>query len=207
MKNLWNDVKLEIYEAHMSLADVAQLQMLNQIMKEQLQAYPEAESIAVIGVAGGNGLEHCGKRFKRVYGIDVNPEYLKVCAQRFQQVMGERLRLIESDISEPGSILPKVDLLVANLLIEYVGIKLFCAKSAASQAVNVSCVIQGIKSEQSFVSESPYQAKLQGISELHRDVDEMEFIAEMNQCGYCLAYRETYVLPNGKQFIRLDFKR
>lgn len=101
MKNPWNDVKLETYEAHMSL--VAQLQMLNQIMKGQLQACPEAESVAIIGVAGGNGLEHCGDRFKAVYGVDVNPEYLKVCDQRFRQVMGERLRLVESDISKMAS--------------------------------------------------------------------------------------------------------
>lgn len=207
MKNPWNDVQLEVYEAHMSLADVAQLQMLNHIMKEQMQACPEAESIAVIGVAGGNGLEHCGERFKLVYGIDVNPEYLKVCAQRFQPDMGEQLRLIVSDISEPESTLPEVELIVANLLIEYVRIELFCAKSTAAKVLNVSCVIQGIQSEQSFVSESPYQAELQGIGELHRDVDEAELIAEMYLYGYSLVHRETYVLPNGKQFIRLDFKR
>ena len=38
MKNPWIDIPLEIYESHMSLSDVAQLQALNSIMREQVMA-------------------------------------------------------------------------------------------------------------------------------------------------------------------------
>lgn len=127
MRNPWKDVFLETYESHMSLSDVAQLQTLNRIMLEQVMAHPKAGSAVVIGVAGGNGLEHFGERFVVVYGIDINPEYLKVCEQRLQPVMGERLQLIELDMSDSKSVLPKADLVVADLLIEYVGVEIFCA--------------------------------------------------------------------------------
>ena len=51
-------------------------------MKGQLD-YP-VSSVMILGVAGGNGLEHIQKtRFKKVYGIDVNQHYLNQTAERY----------------------------------------------------------------------------------------------------------------------------
>ena len=173
MKNPWIDIPLEIYESHMSLSAVAQLQVLNDIMREQVKASPEAESIAVLGIAGGNGLEHCLERFKLVYGIDINQAYLEVC--------------------------------IANLLIEYVGIETFCKKAAVAQTQYVSCVIQDPDRKQSFVSESPYQSAFHGIGKLHQDVDETKLTDEMALYRYTQVYRESYDMPNSKRFVRLDY--
>ena len=205
MKNPWIDIPLEIYESHMSLSDVAQLQALNNIMREQVMAYPVAESVAVLGVAGGNGLEHCLERFKLVYGIDINPAYLSMCTKRFRWAIGKSLRLIEADLSKPESVIPQADLILANLLIEYVGIGIFCKKAAMAQAQYVSCVIQGIDCEQSFVSESPYQSAFHGIGKLHQDVDEMKLSFEMALYHYTQVYRESYDMPNSKSLVRLDY--
>ena len=57
MKNPWEEIDLEIYESHMRLDSVMQLQAMNAIMKKQLEAYPAATAM-ILGVAGGNGLEH-----------------------------------------------------------------------------------------------------------------------------------------------------
>lgn len=57
MKHPWQTVPLSDYENHMQLSQVQQLPLLNQIMKEQLTAYP-IQSVVILGVAGGNGLEH-----------------------------------------------------------------------------------------------------------------------------------------------------
>lgn len=205
MNNPWNDVPLEVYESHMSLDSVAQLQALNRIMGEQVKAYPDAESAAVIGVAGGNGLEYFGERFKAVYAIDINSKYLEVCAHRFGPSMGERLKLVEADISKPETALPMVDLIIADLLIEYVGIEKFCSAVSAAQARNVSCVIQNTGSKRNFVSESPYQAELQGIGALHCDIEESDLTAGMAGHGYGMVYREAVDMPNGKRLIRLDY--
>ena len=72
MNNPWKDIDLNSYEAHMSLESVHQLQAMNQMMKKQFSDY-DVESIMILGIAGGNGLEHIDcKRIKCVYGIDIN---------------------------------------------------------------------------------------------------------------------------------------
>ena len=57
MKNPWEEISLEDYENHMRLDSVLQLQALNEMMKGQLEDYP-ASKVMILGVAGGNGLEH-----------------------------------------------------------------------------------------------------------------------------------------------------
>lgn len=64
MKNPWKSVLLSTYEAHMALSNVQQLQTLNEITREQLHQYP-VNSIAILGVAGGNGLEHINQKSLR----------------------------------------------------------------------------------------------------------------------------------------------
>ena len=61
MKNPWEKLDLEIYESHMSLSTVSQLQLLNKIMKSQFYSY-KIDSIGIWG-GGGKGLEYisCNK--------------------------------------------------------------------------------------------------------------------------------------------------
>lgn len=56
-KNPWEEIDLDTYEKHMRLDTVRQLQAMNAIMKQQFEAYP-VQTAMVLGVAGGNGLEH-----------------------------------------------------------------------------------------------------------------------------------------------------
>ena len=44
MNNPWEEIKLYDYEKHMSLDSVKQLQTMNKMMKEQLEAYPVTET-------------------------------------------------------------------------------------------------------------------------------------------------------------------
>lgn len=188
--NPWQKVPLTVYEGHMSGTDVQQLQALNRVMKAQWQAYPAAETAAVLGVAGGNGLEHCGSMIKTIYGIDINKLYLEVCSQRYGEALKGRLELLQLDLIAEHTQLPKVDLLIADLVIEYIGIEKFCKKAAESLAKMVSCVIQ-LPISSGFVSDSPYQAQLQEIGELHCDIP----------------VNEVVQLPNGKCLQRLDYQR
>lgn len=84
MKNPWTEIDLSDYENHMSLESVRQLQTMSTIMKTQFYKYP-IETVIVLGIAGGNGLEHIDPgKFKKVYGIDINSEYLKECEARYK---------------------------------------------------------------------------------------------------------------------------
>ena len=70
MKNPWEEIPLSDYENHMQLNSVMQLQAMNEMMKGQFDAY-SISSVAILGIAGGNGLEHIQKsKLKKVYGID-----------------------------------------------------------------------------------------------------------------------------------------
>ncbi len=44
-------------------------------MKEQFESY-DTETAMVLGVAGGNGLEHIDStKYRKVFGVDINKEY------------------------------------------------------------------------------------------------------------------------------------
>lgn len=202
--NPWRQVPLEVYEGHMGWDSVCQLQALNAAIKAQLAAYPTAKTAAILRVAGGNGLEHCGRHLEKIYGIDINPAYLEACRQRFQESLGPRLELWQLDLAQPQAQLPRMDLLIADLLIEYIGIDIFCRKSAASQARQVSCVIQ--LPGKDFVSDSPYRAGLQAVGGLHQDICPECLRQEFAKYGYVQAYREKIQLPNGKELLRVDYE-
>ncbi len=64
-----------------------QLQTMNRIMKAQLGDYPVVSAM-VLGVAGGNGLEHIDPdKYQTVYGVDINDEYLHVVEKRYSDLL------------------------------------------------------------------------------------------------------------------------
>ena len=120
MKNPWEEISLTDYENHMQLDSVMQLQVLNEMMIGQFYTYP-VSSIMIFGIAGGNGLEHIQKdKFDKIYGIDINPLYLQAVIQRYSELNG-LLECLCIDLINETNKLPKADMVIANLLIEYIG--------------------------------------------------------------------------------------
>ena len=152
----WRGIDLDVYEQHMSDAQVGQIQKLHDITGEQLAEHP-SRAIGVLGIAGGNGLDLIDSQTTdAVYGYDVNPHYLAACEARYRDDFGDRLHLIETRIDRSVTI-ERVDLLIANLIIEYVGVDEFVAFAAANaRFIGVlSCVIQENDAE-GFVSSTEY---------------------------------------------------
>ena len=88
MENPWKSIKLSDYENHMKLGTVMQLQTLNCMMKDQLNTFP-AHSAMILGVAGGNGLDHIRtNQYRTVYAVDLNPVYLQEVQKRFTNLSG-----------------------------------------------------------------------------------------------------------------------
>ena len=86
MSNPWKEVRLSDYENHMALDSVQQLQALNQMMKGQLNQY-DIQSAMILGIAGGNGLEHVDtEKISKVYGVDINTEYLVATKERYKNL-------------------------------------------------------------------------------------------------------------------------
>ena len=204
MTNPWEEIKLDDYEKHMSLDSVKQLQTMNSIMKEQFEAYP-VSSAMVLGVAGGNGLEYVRKeKYQKVYGVDINKEYLKAVAERYRNLEGN-LVCRQVDLTSGYEKLPKCQLLIANLLIEYIGYETFKKVVRHVEAEYVSCVIQINTDKENWVSDSPYLHAFDRLDEVHCQMEEDALVKAMNEIGYQKIYQSCEPLPNGKALVRLDF--
>lgn len=205
MGNPWEEIKLDDYENHMSLDSVYQLQVLNQMMKEQFAAY-DTKSVMILGIAGGNGLEHIDtNKIQKVYGVDVNQSFLTECVNRYGS-LGEIFEPVCADLLAGDLQLPQSDLLVANLLVEYIGYECFQKVAKRVNPKYVSCIIQ-INTGSSFVSDSPYLHAFDCLETVHHPMEEAALTECMSEVGYQNTERMETDLPNGKKFVRLDFVR
>ena len=203
--NPWVKIPLSAYESHMRQASVGQLQAVNALMAAQFALGP-ARTAMVLGVAGDNGLEHAaGHDFRKVYGVDVNRDYLRTCEVRYPDLNGT-LECICADLADAAVVLPRAELLIANLLIEYIGCE--CFRRIVRQVCPhcISCVIQvDAEADAGFVSDSPCRSVFDGLEAVHRRVDESGLVAGLHSAGYRRTGREEVPLPNGKKLVRLDF--
>ncbi|MBR5430666.1 MAG: class I SAM-dependent methyltransferase [Firmicutes bacterium] len=205
MRDPWQEIALDDYEKHMSLPEVRQLQTLNQILQRQLARFP-VSSVILLGVAGGNGLEHVDTvKYRRVWGVDINPDYLAEVRRRYGDLDG-RLECLCLDLRAEAQRLPRAGLLTADLLIEYIGYEAFRQALSAAAPTYVSCVIQ-IDEPGSWVSDSPYLHAFDRLDEVHCAVDGEELTACLRQAGYRLLEQEDHPLPNRKRLRRLDYQR
>ena len=205
MKNPWEEIALETYEKHMSLDSVRQLQALDRIMAKQLTAY-NTETAMILGVAGGNGLSHIRRaQYRRVYGVDINAEYLNAAAARYPQLAGV-LECLRVDLTAETAKLPQAQLVIADLLIEYIGYPAFQRAVRQSAAEYVSCVIQINTDAAQWVSDSPYLHAFDGLDAVHHQMEPAALTAAMRGIGYTEILKETEPLSNGKALVRLDYQ-
>ncbi|MBR2991847.1 MAG: methyltransferase type 11 [Clostridiales bacterium] len=205
MNNPWEDITLSDYENHMSLDSVKQLQAMNSIMKKQFGAYP-VDTAMVLGVAGGNGLEHVSKdKYKTVYGVDINADYLKTVEARYGALEGV-LKCIKADIINECDKLPEAQLVIANLLVEYIGYEAFMMAMMRVRPQYISCVIQINIDEHQWVSDSPYLHAFDRLDEVHCQMEDEALTKAMKETGYQKILSESYPLPNGKALLRLDYE-
>lgn len=204
MKNPWEEIKLSDYESHMELDSVMQLQAMNAMMKRQFYQHP-VQTAMVLGVAGGNGLEHVDpRRLRKVYGVDINRDYLKECAKRYSG-LGDVLECLCADLAAEPVELPHADLVIANLLIEYIGYDCFQRVVCKVKPTYVSCIIQ-INTDDGFVSKSPYLHVFDKLEQVHHQMEEHELTAALKQIGYHVIGKTEQALPNGKKLVQLDFE-
>ncbi|MDO5346560.1 MAG: methyltransferase type 11 [Lachnospiraceae bacterium] len=205
MKNPWEEIPLTDYENHMKLDSVMQLQAMNKMMKGQFNTYP-ISSIMIFGIAGGNGLEHIQKdKFERIYGVDVNSSYLQAVIQRYPELDGLLECLCINLIDETNK-LPKADLVIANLLIEYIGYECFQKAVRQVNPKYVSCIIQ-INLEDNWVSDSPYLHVFDGLEQVHHQMEEQTLENAMLEIDYHAIRTLEHMLPNGKKLVQIDFER
>ena len=203
MNNPWEEIDLKDYESHMSLENVYQLQTMNEMMKEQFYSY-DVKTLMILGIAGGNGLNHIKNGdFEAIYGVDINKNYLDECKRRYSHLSSE-FETICTDLMRADLQLPNSDLLIANLLIEYIGYECFQRVVKIVMPKYVSCIIQ-INTQNSFVSDSPYLHVFDRLDEVHHQMEENTLLKHMQEIDYRVDLKQERNLPNGKKLVRMDF--
>lgn len=204
MSNPWEEIQLSDYENHMKLDSVKQLQSMNLTMKKQLNDY-DVHTVMILGIASGNGLEHIKDKYHKVYGVDINETYLKAVRERYANISSV-LECLNIDIINAADSLPESELLIANLLIEYIGYDAFSKAVLKVKPMYVSCVIQINDDTKQWVSDSPYLHAFDGLDSVHCQMEETKLTEVLKNIGYRITKTATDVLPNGKSLVRLDYE-
>jgi SAM-dependent methyltransferase len=197
MSNPWLSIPLEDYEGHMGSAGVRQLTALAELFKRALDlCLPE--SVSVLGIAGGNGLEQIDyAATKRIVGVDINQRYLDEVQRRFGRLAG--LELHCRDLAERDFSLAPVALVHAALIFEHVGLSLALenALSLVAPGGRLSVVLQLPSVDEQGVSSTSYPS-MQTLKQDFALVEVNELQRLLAQKGFQQVAQESRSLPAGK---------
>jgi len=195
--NPWLAIPLEDYEGHMGSAGVRQLTVLAELFRCALDGCLP-ESVAVLGVAGGNGLEQidCAAT-KRIVGVDLNQRYLDEVQRRFGTLPG--LELHCRDLAQADFRLAPVALVHAALIFEHarLGLALKNALSLVARGGSLSVVLQLPSKEEPGVASTNYTS-MQALKQDFALIDSGEFRHLLARKGFQLVAHENRSLPAGK---------
>jgi len=197
MSNPWLSIPLEEYEGHMDSAGVEQLAPLAELFKCALDSCVP-ESVAILGVAGGNGLDQIDTTVtKRVVGVDVNQCYLDEAQGRFGSLPG--LQLHCCDLTDSTLSLAPVLLVHAALIFEHVGlgVALDNALSLVAHRGSFSVVLQLPSEQESGVARTRYTS-MQILKDHFQLINTREFQSLLDERGFHIVEQKTRLLPAGK---------
>lgn len=140
----------------MAHPEVRQAELLADALEQAVREL-EPETIAIVGCAGGNGLDRLiPLSLKRVIALDINADYVQQTEQRFRSSLPQ-LATIVANAEELSGLFEPVELVYAALILEYVDV------SRATQSLSSCCADGGyvlfvtqIESHHATVSNTPY---------------------------------------------------
>jgi SAM-dependent methyltransferase len=206
-KNPWLQISAEDYEGHMSAPNVAQLEMLNTILANVLNEF-SPKSICILGCTTGNGFEHIlNRNVNRVVGVDINPEYVAICKNRFEKKI-PLLELVIADLNEADFPDSSFDLIHAALVFEYVEVELLLSKISRwlKHKGILSVVLQQPSENAAAVSETPYQS-IKVLVPFIKLIETGELKETAKKSGLYMIDENEIVLKTGKRFINAYFKK
>jgi hypothetical protein len=206
MTNPWLQIPLSDYEAHMALPHVRQAQLLSSIFGSALDTYAP-RSIALLGCAGGNGLEQLeGRVLGRVVGVDINPTYVEHVRTRWRgRIAG--LDLVVGDVEKDDLSIAPVDLAFAGLLLEYIDAvaALPRIRSMVQLGGTLITVLQSASAVTPEITPSPFTS-LSALSSIMRLVPPDRLGALAEEHGFRQIDRRTLQAEGGKHFVVQSFR-
>ena len=203
-RNPWLHIPLEDYERHMSHHLVGQSTLLNALTKKYLDAI-KPETVILLGIAGGNGLEHIDNQITQsVYGIDINQVYLDIAFKRYKHRISS-LKLMNLDITKHSENICQADFIWAALVLEYTGIDKtlsFCTNNIHKEGH----LIISIQANNNISSVSPTGIEsVKKAGEIFSIVEPEALLSKAAENGYKFMGKEENILPNGKSIITFHF--
>jgi len=199
MSNPWLSVSLSEYEQHMSAVEVQQLGALSDLFAEAIERCRPL-SIAVLGVAGGNGLDRIDSGItSRVVGLDLNPMYLDRVRQRYLHLPGLELHCV--DLSERHVELEPVQLVHAALIFEHAGVDC-CLENAISLILtggHFSVVLQ-LPTQSGETVGASQVSSMQNLKSHFSLISPAWLRESLAARGLRLTHETTRALPAGKGF-------
>ncbi len=205
MSNVWNKIPLEDYEQHMQHESVAQLPMLNTLTKKYLERFNPG-TVLFLGIAGGNGLEHINNSVtQKVWGIDVNQDYLDATSQRFLHKI-PHLTLLNIDISSHQTeSITKADLIWAALIFEYVAIDK-CFQFISNNLKDNGSLVVTIQANNGAGSVSNTGIEtIRQVGQIFQLTDPDDLLSFASTYGFVTTDFEENVLPNQKSLKTYTF--
>ena len=206
MDQPWLRVTLDDYEGHMSAAGVGQLAPLADLFADAL-TFCRPESIAIAGIAGGNGLQHIDPRTtNRVLGIDINGEYLAAVKRRYPAL--KQLELHQLDMAKGRPHLGPVDLVHVALLFEHTGLSpcLENCLSLVAPGGHFVSVLQLPSAMQDAVANTGFSS-IQNLKEHFALIDPATFSLTLQNHGFYQVQEKHRALPAGKALWMGIFQR
>lgn len=165
------------------------------------------QSVAIVGCAGGNGLERISRgQLDRVVAVDVNPEYVERTRARHANRL-HNLELYCGDIQSDALRYDPVDLTYAALLFEYVHVSsaLATIRRNSRPGAFLKVMLQLPHVSQDPVSSSPY-VTLTALAPALRLLTPESFSNAAIETGFRAGDSTTLELPSGKQFSIMTFR-
>lgn len=206
MTNPWAAIPLADYEAHMALPTVGQAELIASELARAVEAHGPG-SVAVLGCAGGNGLERLLRgSARRVVALDINPDYVATVEARFRGRI-EQLEVIVASVEDDAQVFDPVDFIHAALLLEYVdlGRALKFMRRHCRPAATLAVVLQLPSTEIDNITPSPY-ASLRELEAIFRLVSPSELDRQASEAGFHPVGSRIVAASGGKSFSLHEFR-
>lgn len=206
MSNPWLQIPLADYEGHMTSPAVRQLAVLCDLFAEALSVR-QPTSIAIAGVAGGNGLDRIDCNIvRRIVGMDINPAYLAEVRLRFAGLPGLELHCL--DLSAECPTCEPVDLIHAALVFEHAGLHptLDHVLALVSPEGACSVVLQLPAEADRAIGSSGFES-IQKLKSSFSLIAPADLTEAMRSRGFSIGAEKQVALPGGKAFWMGIFQR
>ena len=190
----------------MALPSVGQAQLLGTALQRTVAQF-QPRSLAVLGVAGGNGLELVDSAIvRRVVALDFHPDYLALCTRRHATSF-DQFEPVLHDLSQGPPLIAPVECIFAGLVLEYLCIESFCGYLAPllTTGGSFAVLLQLPSATLPEISASPFSS-LSRLEPAFSFVQPTSLDNALSARGLSRTASERYETASGKSFYYASYQ-